>query len=579
MFFSNGFRCLNVILPMDGQLQKKFIIAISVSFTGQITPKPEIQEDLSAPAKLFYRSDSLEPVSIYETGATQTILAITSRSKSLKLKCPVGRTPEKMNTANLPIGMKGFYCNGNGNGPVEFRFESRDALLLRITNLERKFTFLPWTGEVQVTESYELVHEGPKQPETPSFSRVEFGRTLQKTRGNLDGLQIIPQILITIPSSAHSIIVRDEVGIIWNDKKRSNIDAETEVISVPLRFPLIGGMSAAFDFKYMMSASEFIKPFQASSSPFKKLIHTTMFKTLLDVTVDKFKLTFVLPEDSDDIEYELGTSKPVKVIRRTYRTYFSTTGEKEISFEFEKLTREDLEKQIAVLFNFPFWGNFRKPLVAFSTIVFLLIGALYLNRLDLSLRQRASKSKNFSSSNLDALKNLFQKRREILMNYEDLIAGNVNTRPNSEQVKSDMKLRLQLEDQLNYLQNSIFEKIKNSPNFASNPQKNAMNSMALKRLYDDQGALCKKILIEISGGEYSSLSDSTSSLGANSSSSNSINFNSIGSIGNFGKMSKSGSADFMTTSGNKKKIENFTEEAVKIDLQISEYESKFMKNN
>ena len=162
---------------------------------------------------------------------------------------------------------------------------------------------------------------------------------------------MIPQVLVVVPHSAHSITVRDEVGIIWSEKERNGIDAESEVVAVPLRFPLLGGMTAAFDFEYTMDAADLIRPYQASSSPFKIDSYPHVPQSARHPR-RQFQATFVLPEDTADIEYELATSKPVRVNRREYRTYFSTTREKEISFEFEKMTREDLEKAIAVLFNF-----------------------------------------------------------------------------------------------------------------------------------------------------------------------------------------------------------------------------------
>ena len=299
-----------------------------------------------------------------------------------------------------------------------------------------------------------------------------------------------------------------------------------------------------------------------------------MYRSSFDIPVDEFMLTFALPEDTQDIEFEMGTIKPVKVNRRSYRTYFSTTREKEISFEFTNMTREELEKPIAVLFNFPFWGTLRKPLVALSTLVFLVIGALYLNRLDLSLKEKG-KGKNKATgkgrvkSASEALKDLYQKRREILMNYEDLIAGNMNTRPNVEQLKNYIKLRNQFEEQLNLIENSIFEKIKNNSRDA---QKAGMNSIALKRLYDDQISIFEKILTQV----CDKFTDSIDSVD-DSFSSKSLNFNSISSIGNVSKMSKSASDDLMTLSRPTNKIvENYASEAVKLDLQIVEYESKFL---
>lgn len=552
-----GYRCLNVILPMDGQLNRNFLISVSVSFVDQLSLKPKVQKDISKPVRLLYRSEFLEPVSAYETGASQTIFAITKQCKSLKLRCPIGSKPEKLPNNILPMEMKGFSCSGlSSDGPVEFHYESKDTQMLRITSLHRKLTHLPWTGEIQVSESYEYVHEGPKQPESPSFSRIEFTKTVHSRRGNLDGLQVVPRILLVVPKSARTIQIRDEVGIIWNAQDRRSIDDENDVVGFQLRSPLLGGMSVYFDFYYTMDADDLIKPYKSQASPFKKLLQMPMFRQPLDIVVDNFKLTFVLAEDTADIEYELGTGKAVKVEQRSFRTYFSTRGEKEISFEFKKMTREDLEKGIAILFNYPFWGTLRKPAVAFSTLIFLIIGALFVNRLDLSLREGKKARKTQKTGNFgEQLKKLFEKRREIFMNYEDLISGNLNTR------SSDLTLKCRLDEQLNLLQAGIFEKIKGNMSNFSDPQKCAMNSMTLKRLYDEQIGVCNKILREIDAN-YNNLSFSFSQSAGQSASS--INMN----------ISKSGSADLLSVRTNQN-IEEFCKEAIKIDAQVTEYEAKF----
>jgi len=225
-----------------------------------------------------------------------------------------------------------------------------------------------------------------------------------------------------------------------------------------------------------------------------------------------------------------------------------------------------LEKGIAVLFNYPFWGAFRKPLVAFSSLVFLIIGALYVNKMNLSLqKKKQGKSKSSKSDLNTGLRNIFNKRREILMSYEDLIAGNMNTRPTVEQVKSDLKTKAQLDDQLMTLQNAIFEKIKNQT--YPDQQRTAMNSMALKRLYDEQNEICRKILLQVCESlKNSSSNDSISSV---KSSVSNISRNSV-------KMSQSGSADLLSTSHFNKVIEELSKEAAKLDSQVSEYETKFL---
>ena len=206
-----------------------------------------------------------------------------------------------------------------------------------------------------------------------------------------------------------------------------------------------------------------------------------------------------------------------------------------------------------------------------TNILFIVGGAFAGLEKIIESRKGKAGGKGHGESVSTALQGLFQKRREILMNYEDLIAGNVNTRPTAEQVKNDVKLRSQLDDQLVLLQNAIFEKIKTDFN-SRDAQKTAMNSMALKRLYDEQGAVCNKILSELSEA-FASSSDSLGNF-----SSNSLDFNSTGSLDRVAKMSQSASgADLMNVSRPANKaIEAYADEAIKIDAQVSEYESKFL---
>jgi hypothetical protein len=570
-----GYRCLNIALPMEGRLQQQFLIAVSLSFVNELTPKPMVQKNIAAPIKLLYRSESLDAISAYETRSSQTVLGISSSSKSLKMRCPTGRKPQKLENAAMPMGMKGFVCQGSGpsNGPVEFHYEAKDSVMLKVKKLHRKFTYLPWSGEFQVAESYEFVHEGFRPPESPSFSRIEFHHALQRARGNLMGLQIVPRVLVIVPHEARMLQVRDEVGINWGELERSSVEANSDVVQIPLRSPLVGGMSAAFDFYYTIRSSSLIRPFKSQSSPFKKLIQMQMFQMSLDVAVEEFKLTFVLPEDSADIEYELATKQPVRVVKRTYRSFFSSIGEKEISFEFSQLTREDLEKEIAILFNFPFWGVFRKPLVALSSLVLLVIGLLYLNRLDLSIRSGKGIGKKSAKEGIRVLKSLFEKRREVLMNFEDLIASNLNTRATTEQVENDRLFRAQLDQQLEDLQNAIFERIKNSPLIAEDQQKSSLAAMALKRLYDEQNGTCRKILGQVVCAESSKNSCSIDSLKSQSGTFVSSRNSSCATVS---KMSQSGSEDLLTPKSEfGKEIESLAKQAQVIDAQVSQYESKF----
>lgn len=539
------------------EIDHERIFAISYSFVNQVTANPAVQKDLADPLKLFYRSESLDPVSAYQSVHTSNVIAISADSKSLRLKCPLGRKPEKL-SIKLPMNMKSFTCAGTAAGPLEFQFETKDAQMLRIKKLTRRLTFLPWDNTIQVSESYEFVHEGFRLPENPSFNRLEYARLLHRNKGVLKGTQIIPRIMLVVPNTARGIQIRDEVGINWAPIQRQKIENGFDAVSVAFRFPLIGGMSSAFDFHYTLPASTLISPFQSQSSPFKKLLQTQMVRLAVDAPIDKLKIILALPEDSSDIEYEFGTAKVAKVTRRRYRSYFSTTGENELTFEFENMTRDDADRMMAVLFNYPWWGVFRKPLVAVLSIISLIAVFVFGNKQSFSLLPAAN-----SKQTRAQLRRLFDKRRQLLLDLEDLITVNLNTKAGPEQQKADAQQRAQLEEQIRSIENAIFEKVKNN---AKDPQMSTLNSIALKKLYDDQIGLVRSILAEACNKSSSSSNQSIDSLDT---------LGSQGSVASM-RMSKSSSADLLKRPQLNEHLKALSNDACNIDSQISVYESKFL---
>jgi hypothetical protein len=474
---------------------------------------------------------------------------------SIRMKCPVGRKPEKVN-ARLPFNMKGFACIGTGKGPVEFQLESRDAQMLRIKSLIRRLTYMPWDNSIQVSESYDIVHDGFLEPDSPKFDRLEFSRYLHRNKGSLQGTQIIPKMLLVVPNSARGVQIRDEVGINWARIQRTKVTADEDVVNVPFRFPLTGGMSSAFDFHYSIPASAYISPFQSQASPFKKLLQIHIAHLAVDCPIEKLKVIISLPEDSGDIEHELGTTKTAKYSRRRYRSYFSTIGERELTFEFEDITRDETEKMMAVLFNYPWWGVFRKPLVVLVSIFSLLAALVSFSKKSFSLAPSSVEGQKRTQ-----LRKLFSKRRELLLDVEDLITVNVNAKPNAEQQKADAENESRLEEQIRAIENSIFEKIKVD---AKDPQMNTLNAIALKRLYDDQIGLVRKILAEVCGCAPS-----------NSSIDSIQNFSSRGSMSSV-QLSKSGSGDFLKRPQLSDNLKALSLEAANFDSQISIYEAKFL---
>lgn len=555
-----GHKCLSVSLPAG----RGATFVVSLVLLEQMTPHPFVRRDQVASLRLLYRTDSFDPLSIYPTGTSQTVLAIGSESKSLRLRCPVGRKPEKL-ADKLPFDMKGYTCTGTTRGSAEMHIEAHNMAFARVTRLHRRLTLLPWSRTIQVTESYEIEHKGFRQPETPSFSRMDYVKFLHKNQGHTGASQMLSKMMLVVPTTARGIQVRDEVGINWAEMPRQSVEEGFDVVDVPFRFPLLGGMSSAFDFHYTVPYATYLRPFKATSSPFKQLLQFHLCRLSVDIPVERFTLSVSLPEDAADIEHELATHKTVKLTRRRYRTYFTTKGETEVQLEMTRVTRDDLESMLSILFDYPWWGVGRKPLAAALLVVLMTMAAVFISRVRPSLHPRRQEK---AHERVDVF---FAKRRELLLDYEDVIAVNVNARADGAQQKADSQLCSHLDEQLERLEGAIFEKIKRG---AQDPQQTTLESIALRRMYGEQRAVVRKMVEEAVRRGTSGTSGAASAASLATGPSQHASNVSLSSL----KMSRSSSANILNCPLQATdSLCQLAREASALDAQIVEYEAKFCK--
>ncbi|KAF2324806.1 hypothetical protein GH714_017200 [Hevea brasiliensis] len=163
--------------------------------------------------------------------------------------------------------------------PVVVHFETNQPFAVA-QELVREIEVSHW-GNVQVTEYYNIAHEGAK-------SKGEFSRLDYQARLNIQGASAIRHFVAKLPPRAHSIYYRDEIGNIstshlWADSKK------TELLIEP-RYPIFGGWRTAFTIGYSLPLQDFL--FESEGKRFLNISFASpMNELVIDNLIVKTKIS------------------------------------------------------------------------------------------------------------------------------------------------------------------------------------------------------------------------------------------------------------------------------------------------
>jgi len=579
-----GNLCLSVDVDMRKYKEGGFDFIVMITYINTVKVSALTPNQQNSEYQQIFVIPTWSPMTPYDTKLSTVIVVAPLLSIKAKLVCPQGRIPRHLESTS-PNGQHSFTCvlaselSGQATeGPTKVSIIGRNAVFLRIKKLVRKLTLLPWTKRIQISDHYELYHEGFP---TDGFNRMEYIDYMgQKQDGAPITVQHVASLAAYIPSSAKTLEIRDQVGMNYKHIMREKQNDSIDMVQLPFRYPLVGGQYYEFDHHYSIAYEDFIVKSSDISSPFRYLLSMPLYLMAHDLVIDSFDLVVNLPEDAHDVEFEVQCDRPFKLAKDRYRTFFSTKGEQRLKFHFENMVKEEIGTGIDIVFTYPWWAVSRKPLIALSVIVIMTIVIMRLAHVRLSWDpvNKTNGEKMAFKQIRNQLKTLFSKRRDLMRDFEDLMGTYWRvSRLTLQDIRLDVQQRARIDDTLSMVESAIFEKLKSPTRPNSSQQQQTLLAIALKQLYSDQSTLIRSIVDMVArskGAGLNSISDDSASLG-------SMSLGSIEPLVQLGEMSQSVSDGNLfnrrvSDAEFQKEIAHLAASAAMLDDQVLKQEAKFL---
>ncbi|KAF2310251.1 hypothetical protein GH714_007416 [Hevea brasiliensis] len=345
----------------EGDTMSLDVLAV---FTHTLKPFPE--KITQADIQLVLFQDSAYYLSPYAV-----------KFQSLSIKLPDARIESYTKIENTKIhGSEikyGPYENLHpfSYSPLVVHFEINQPFAVA-QELVREIEVSHW-GNVQVTEHYNIVHEGAK-------SEVNFlGQLEYQARPHIRGSSAIRHFVAKLPPRAHSIYYRDEIGNVstshlWADSKK------TELLIEP-RYPMFGGWRTAFIIGYSLPLQDFLFELEG-----KRFLNISFSSPINDLVIDNLVVKVVLPEGSRDLS--VSTPFPVKQRQESKISHLDVVGRPVIVLEKADVVPEH-NQYFQIHYSFNKLSMLREPFLI-SGFFFLFVACIVYVHVDLSISKSSA---------------------------------------------------------------------------------------------------------------------------------------------------------------------------------------------
>lgn len=226
-------------------------------------------------------------------------------------------------------------------------------------NLQRSIQVSHWSGSISIEEVLDVSNTGSKLK--GSFSRYEFQR-----EPGTNGVSSIRSWKTRLPSGAHDIYYRDEIGNISTSNVRytvSNVNME-----VKPRFPLFGGWKTQYILGYTLPAKNTL--FTSAGSTFtegKYHLRIPFVDHIYDnMVVDQATVKIILPEGASKFQVAL----PFDIKREpneVFYSYLDTIGRPVIVLSKKNLVDWHIQP-IEITYSYKPFYMLQEPLLVVGSI-------------------------------------------------------------------------------------------------------------------------------------------------------------------------------------------------------------------
>ncbi|KAL2609587.1 hypothetical protein R1flu_028160 [Riccia fluitans] len=291
--------------------------------------------------------------------------------------------------------------------PITAHFENNEPFAV-VKDLEREIEISHW-GNIYITEKYRLTHAGARHK--GGFSRFDY-----QSKPSASGAASFRHLLARLPSRAHSVYYRDEIGNISTSHLRSDL-RKTELELEP-RYPLFGGWQVTFTIGYGVPLQDFV--FKAEDG--RRFLNITFGSPFVNVVVENLVVKVVLPEGSTETT-ALIPFHAEQTLKTKY-TYLDTVGRTVIELTKKNVIPEH-NVNFQVYYRFNSIALLAEPLLLVAGFFAFFAACIAYTHFDFSISKSSSsyQARQLREEVLDAVQRIQKVMNERAVASEKLEAS------------------------------------------------------------------------------------------------------------------------------------------------------------
>jgi oligosaccharyltransferase complex subunit alpha (ribophorin I) len=364
------------ILHFPEPLQPKASITLAISYhiLGALQPLPSTIEQTEK-QYLTYSFSAYFP-SVYPTIKQKT-----------KVKFPSADIPEYTTTTGLTSdadpdkqGKEITYgpydtkkVPAGTTSPVSVRYEFNNPVLT-CTLLERDIEVSHWGGNIATEERYWLGNSGATLKN--HFSRVAWQTQNYYAQSATSALK---ELKVPLKAGSVDPYFTDDIGNVSTSRYRpSNVQGRDAMLELKPRYPVFGGWKYSFRIGWNNALSTFLRKVKVGGG--ETYVLGVPFlegpKMPEGIQYERFVLRIILPEGAKNVRWETvgGTGLPVLSSEQSlHKTFMDTVGRTELKISAMNVVDEARDAKILVLYDYPFFAAFRKPLTIVGGVLGLFV--------------------------------------------------------------------------------------------------------------------------------------------------------------------------------------------------------------
>ncbi|KAH3899245.1 dolichyl-diphosphooligosaccharide--protein glycotransferase subunit OST1 SCDLUD_004678 [Saccharomycodes ludwigii] len=250
---------------------------------------------------------------------------------------------------------------------------SRNAPILRFSNLKREVWVSQWSSTVQFEEHYDAINDAAKLKD--GFVRATW---MSKQ------LAVVPRshlaaFDVELPADSSAHYYTDAVGMITTWKRFGD-----RLLLKP-RFPLFGGWKSNFTLGWTNDLSQFLHTVDNEEGIY--LLSIPILNGPVDSTYDQIDLSVFLPEGSEVLDVTAPVNNP-KITIDNKKSYFDLKqGHVKVTVEMKNLNDGLSQGTIFVRYKYNKDSFYMKPLSIGMNVFIALIAFFIMKRIDFSIEK------------------------------------------------------------------------------------------------------------------------------------------------------------------------------------------------